>query len=147
MITLVVATGIVLFFFTGCDKYHRDRYIGDWDFMTERVYYASIDTHNIPIRIDTIYYSGKISLGPGSALLIQYTENDEISAYMSASNPKSFYAGPPLTYKNPGEPPPPNGYFESKDKLRLQLIWGHFNINERDMHEYIYGTKTKKGKR
>jgi len=73
---------IILFFFSGCDKYHRNRYTGTWEFETERILFKEINKYKDyeEIKRDTIYYTGKISLSySDERLSIQYTESDEIS--------------------------------------------------------------------
>jgi hypothetical protein len=71
-ITFAAATVAILLLFTGCDKYHTNRYIGDWDFVTEKKTFH----HEEIIKRDTIYYIGKIR-GNNEWLTIQYTESDE----------------------------------------------------------------------
>lgn len=79
-ITLAAATVAILLLFTGCDKYHRDRYVGYWDFVTEKRTYS--DDFEI-IKRDTINYLGKISNGKyENEIIIHYTNNDEITIHV-----------------------------------------------------------------
>jgi len=129
-VTLVLATSIILLlFFTGCDKYHTNRYIGDWDFVT-----IKHDT----IKSDTIYYSGKISLGNyENALIIQYTKDDEIAATLIENRdiviPKYNCAKGVCTH----------GKFEEKNKMNLSFGWTYGG--GKSWSHNIVGTKKKKG--
>ena len=74
---ILVSILILLFFFVSCDKYHRNRYVGDWEFVTKRSYEGVFE------KSETINYSGKIRFGNSdNEIFIKYTENDEISAWL-----------------------------------------------------------------
>jgi len=56
-ITLIAIT-LIMFLIMGCDKdkYHRDRYIGDWDFVTVTITQIENDSGWKIVNRDTIYY-------------------------------------------------------------------------------------------
>jgi len=147
IITLIAIT-VLLLFFTSCDKYHRDRYTGTWEFETKQLYYNRCDTNTPPcdnppfgnlIKKDNIYYTGKITLGSGdNALIIQYTENDKIEAWVDKDgyifSKADFYHGKYST-----------GEFAGKNKMNLLLIWGlgtlPFGGDTDNRIDQIVGTK------
>ena len=66
-ITVVAVTVVALVFFTGCDKYHRDRYTGTWSFVTVlNSFFFDPNPENWYNNWDTIYYVGKICKESGS---------------------------------------------------------------------------------
>ena len=140
---LVAAIVIILFFFTSCDKYHRDRYTGTWDFVTEMVYYNEGETPSeyLVIKRDTIYYTGKISMGNyENQLIIKYSESDEVFTGID----KDGY----LYHKTNMFGKYACGNFESKNTMDLTLCWGEYVAFEGDTDyrsDYIIGTK--KGRR
>jgi len=141
-ITLTLAATIIIMFFSGCDKYHRDRYTGTWDFVTEMVYYNEGENpyEYVVIKRDTIYYTGKISMGNyENQLIIKYSESDEVFTGID----KDGYIGHKTAIQNG-----PCGKFESKNKMHLTLRWGQYVPFEGDTDyrfDYIIGTK--KGRR
>jgi hypothetical protein len=135
----LIATVTILFSFTGCDKYHRDRYTGTWEFETVKIYYSgSYDTELIEVKRDTIYYTGKISLGHSEdELIIQYAENDEINARLDYET--YIYNS---TLECDGKYP--FGKFENKNKLNFRLNWVE-KIEPKFF--WVHGTKMKGGKK
>jgi len=130
--TLVTAIVVLLLFFAGCDKYHRDRYIGDWNFVTERHTFMEDDLgYYEKVKIDTIYYTGKITHGTlENELIIQYTENNEIlvhigtDGYLWLSYPRGDYG----TCHQCSV-----GNFEKKDKISLSNLYHYVNQSEREI--------------
>jgi hypothetical protein len=87
IITSVAAIVIMLFFFTGCDKYHRDRYTGTWEFVTESILrqFDYDSGEYFQIECDTLYFSGKISRDKAAdELKIEYKENYSIILKINA---------------------------------------------------------------
>jgi len=132
-------------FFTGCkkDEYYRDRYIGNWDFVTERtiLQYDSNTGNYVRIGDDTIYYLGKIISGNlDYELIIQFTENDEIilavadkkgTLCLPLPNPYRSFHGSSI------------GGFEKKDKIFLENIYRNHEIDVRILYS-VKGTKKSK---
>ena len=142
--TILAVIAILLLSFTSCDKYHRDRYTGTWEFVTERRYYIGCDDYECPIEVrrDTVYYTGKISCRNSEyGLIFQYTENDEVGAWVDKDGYIYSEAGIMLgKYAC--------GHFESKNKLYFELHWGEYINFEGDTdRRYDYITGTKKGRR
>ncbi len=81
-IKIVLVNIILSLFFTGCEKDVRDKYVGDWNFVTIEEIYRGGESSRDLIRIDTVYYAGTIKYGNfeygGDGLLIQCTEQDSI---------------------------------------------------------------------
>ena len=103
-----------MFLFMGCDKYHRDRYTGDWDFVTEKNQYKY--NVNEPIKSDTIYYFGKIYHGNDeNTLIIQCTENDKVPT--SVDKKGILWESYPTSYATCHQCS--LGRFETKDKISL----------------------------
>ena len=119
--TITAATVAILLLFTGCDKYHRDRYTGTWDFVTERRFLNVTDSYNlIEIKRDTVYHLGKIIFGNlENELIFQYTEFDEVIAWIDEERYIYSVAGVMLGKY-------PCGRFENKYELRFDLHWGEF---------------------
>jgi len=140
-LNLLVAAVIVLFLFTGCDKYHRDRYTGTWEFTTEMVYFNNLPDPII-LKRDTVYYMGEICLeNTESGIIIKYTVNDEISAWLDKEGYIYHKDGWTLGKGATGQ-------FESKDKMHLNSFWGGYVPLEgvsKYRTDYIRGTK--KGRR
>ena len=145
-ITFAAATVAILLLVTGCDKYHRDKYTGTWDFVTERKFYNYNDTVGFVYeKSEMLYYSGKISLGNDeSELFIRYTENDEISGWLRQDG-NSIYTLSQTSFYGKD----PSGYFDGKNNVYIR-----FNQNVMDNSEMnIIGgiddhiTGTKKGRR
>jgi len=75
-ITLILATAtvVILFFFTGCEKLHRNSYTGKWDFVVIHRWGAYYESN-----YDTIYYSGKINIGGTyNTLVVEYMKKTKI---------------------------------------------------------------------
>jgi len=127
-IAIITAIILVMLIIMGCDKdkYHRDRYIGDWDFVTEKTTFIGYEV----VKVDTIYYLGKITPGQCSEieLIIQYTENDEFIGYVDKDGTISRYCGLGALCRN--------GSFEGKNKVNF-ATWDH------DWNHSIIGTKKK----
>jgi len=141
-ITIQLATIIIiLFFISGCDKYHRDRYTGTWEFETVRTF-INIHPYDFEVvRTDTVYYTGKIILGNlENYLHIQYTNEDEIDVWIDKEGYISSNACPTGGKYSCGQ-------FESKDKMHLQLLWGHLVVYNGDTDlrsDYIVGIKNER---
>jgi len=141
IISSVITTAIIiLFFLTSCDKYHRDKYTGTWEFVTVRADYNEWDGSDIMKR-DTIYYTSKITLDEYErGLILQYTEWDKIVISIDKDGyiyHKAFMYGRDAT-----------GQFESKNKMYLNLYLGHYGSFEGESNyrnDHISGTK--KGRR
>ena len=143
LLTSVAAAGIMLFFFTGCDKYHRGRYTGTWEFVTVMIFANINSVHeHVEVKRDTVYYLGKISLGNAENILfLQYTENDKIPILITKD--RDIYSHASSSFGKW-----PDGSFEGTNKLSLQLHWGVFCHYEGDTdrrYDIIVGTK--KGRR
>ena len=107
---------LLLFLIMGCDKYHRDRYTGNWDFVTKRNIYTFDGSEYVFDRSDTIYYSGKITSGNlENQIIINYTENDEITASIDDDGTTVWTNYYPCARC-------PSGSFEKKDKVSLNLV-------------------------
>jgi len=147
---IIVATTILLLFFAGCDKYHRNRYVGDWEFVTERTFYNRIDnSYDFEgAKTETIYYLGKISKDNeyDEYLTIRYDEYDEVTVLLEKIDKKVFLrSGLGATAGKY-----PCGEFEDKDKVSLMLYRGIFSPMKYPYDrsiEYIVGTKKKGGKK
>ena len=144
---LVIATVVILFFFTGCDKYHKNSYIGTWEFVTERTLYdASSLPPYVPIEINTFVHLGTINLGDKEdALMIKYSENDEIRVWFDdyADGRGSYTKKTLWSLKSPC-PRCPSGEFESRNKINLRLLGNFYCDNEGNIiliSENINGTK------
>ncbi|MCL2313023.1 MAG: hypothetical protein FWC41_11155 [Firmicutes bacterium] len=135
---------IILFFFCGCGKYHRDRYIGTWDFVTERVFSEYDEKENVVIELnrDTIYYVGTISLGNSEGyLLIEYSENEDVLVWLDEDGYMYTHLGSIFGYSS--------GLFDSNKKMHLTLRWSEFtDLGFYDTKRcHISGTKKKGGKK
>ena len=144
-LNLLVAAVAVLCLFSGCDKYHRDRYTGTWEFTTEMVYFNISDdfSETYIIKRDTVFYIGKISLTDCDfALNIQYTEWDKTN--ISIDKEGVIYHASAVMWGRDATA----GQFESRNKMLLNIYWGHcipFEGVSKYRTEYIRGTK--KGRR
>jgi hypothetical protein len=137
LIKILVASIIILSLFSACDKYHRDRYVGDWEFVT---IIHSAKFNNIGEIIwekwDTIYYSGQISAGnKENDIMIKYTENDLLSSFIDTEGEIYLY-----------DYPCAGGYcargrFEENNKVNLEFGW----VNSIEAHK-IHGIKREGGK-
>ena len=118
--TTLAIIAILLLSFTGCDKYHRDRYTGTWDFVTEKILYQYDSDKYVPIEFDTIYYTGKIMSGSKDGqIIIKYTENDEIGAAIDDDKKTLWTSAYPCAKC-------PSGSFEKKDKVHLHLVFFNY---------------------
>jgi hypothetical protein len=117
IITLITVAAIILFFFTGCDKYHRDRYTGTWEFVV-KIDSAQFDYDLhcwIPLGLDSFFYSGKIIHGKyNDELIIQYTEQNEVTVWVN-------HNGNLWTSVYPIVGNIRHGYFDGNDKIYLEL--------------------------
>jgi hypothetical protein len=137
---ILSVTAILLFFFAGCEKDIRDKYVGDWDFVTKEEYHKD----RVIIGIDTIYYTGKISLGNDEhTLIIKYTEEDGINVLIDSEG--NLYAPTTNSPSTPGSGPPSTGCFNGENKLYLKSDY-YINNYEYSIHKYldIIGTKKRK---
>jgi len=143
--TTATAIILIVFLIMGCEKDYRDKYTGEWDFMTEKYIYGHkyVDgvTELVLLKDDTVYYSGKITLGNaedacGNAeFIIQYTPNDEVVVYVS----KSGGINVPIDLCAKGCT---RGNFKGKDKMNLSFRWGGEYPDGVETHK-IVGTKKK----
>jgi len=136
--TITAATVAILLLFTGCDKYHRDRYTGTWDFVTE-INSCSFDGSGnfIVEKREIVYYTGAITLGDlENELIIQYTESNKIIAGIG-SDGKTLW-----TNYDPGPSTPSGGFDKNIIQLFLRYPGGDY---EQIVYD-IYGTKKKGGK-
>ena len=138
--TILATTAIMLLFVTGCDKYHRNRYVGDWDFVTERVFYIDTNSYEfVETKRDTVYYSGKISYGQHeNQLIIKFTENDD-EIYVYTGTDGDLWLSYPSVYMTCARCPV--GSFEEKDKISLKYFYGDKD-GIRNLY-HVEGAKTK----
>ena len=134
-----VALILLIFLSMGCDKYHCDRYTGTWDFVTEKIYLSYSDNE---IQRDTIYYTGKITLGNlEHELIIQFTEDEEIKAPLMAKGVLGYsysYQTPYMVCHRCTM-----GNFEKKDKVFLSFFR---ETPETKIIYYVDGIRKKGGK-
>ena len=127
----IATTAILLLFFTGCDKDIRNKYIGDWEFIT-KIDSAQFDydlNDWIPLGFDTISYFGKITRGKyNDELIIQYTKQNEVTVWINHNGNlwTSLYGTS-------------SGCFEGKDKMYLTLSCSKYGGFGTDY--FIEGTK------
>ena len=153
-LTIITAISLIVSLFMSCDKdkYHRDRYIGDWDFVTHRSISQDNSGSNMLIRYDTICYTGKISIGNfesmygthENSLLIMYTENDEIKAWVGKNNNKNISSISTLSESSSF----PHGYFHGNNHVGISYFYFQRVSSEMEVRIWddIYGTKKKGGK-
>lgn len=78
--TMPITAIFILSLCIGC-KDIGDKYIGNWDFVIDRSVYQGFAYEKVEVERDTLHYSGKITSGNyENQVIIQYTENDAISA-------------------------------------------------------------------
>jgi|GEM_PF-1240754 len=137
-IRIIATTLTVLLFFTGCDKYHRNKYTGDWDFVTEIVQCQYLDGWK-EIERETVYYAGKISSGTyENELIIQYTENDIERVSIPDTKSTGIYSKNGLGNSKGAT----SGSFEGENRMYLHLCWND-NFPNGKIH-YISGFKKSK---
>jgi len=134
-LTLVVATVVILFFFSGCDKDIRDKYTGDWEFVTEKQWQTYKGGVIITTKCDTLYYTGSITSGSSEhELLIQYTKSDVITTFIDKKGgiyvPSCPCAGYACT----------RGDFEGENRMNLHFGFNWDYQENREVHK-IVGTK------
>ena len=134
-ITTVVA--VILLLFSGCKKDDiRDKYIGDWEFETTKIYYSDFDG-NEEVKRDTVYYMGKIILGGlENELIIQYSENDIVSVVLRDEKIYTAFGSVLGKYAS--------GYFTGNNKIFLNLYFYRDGVRS---NEVINGMKKKGGKK
>jgi hypothetical protein len=138
---LIVAAVIMLSFFTGCDKYHRDRYTGTWEFTTIITLHKDNNGETTLLQSDTLYYLGSISLGTyENQLLVKYTASNEIMIGLDSD-------GNIYTPIEVGGGKLPCGKFEKKDKISFTLIRMIINEGIIDGWENCHIKGIKKGRR
>jgi hypothetical protein len=133
LIKTLVTSLIILSLFSACDKYHIDRYVGDWEFMTIESRMQFNTSGGIIWReSDTIYYSGQIIAGDKEQdILIKYTENDLLSSFIDTEGEIYLY-----------DYPCAGGYcargrFEENNKVNIAYGW------DDNWSHIIVGTKQK----
>jgi len=126
-ILLITAIVIILFCFTGCDKYRRNKYTGTWEFTVLR--YSNFDANSgSALTLDTIYHLGKISYGSAEdELSIEYTESN--SVVLRVTRCGRLFKFPIENY---------SGNFYGVDTISLS-IWR--NESRGQIGESIYGLK------
>jgi len=131
-LTTITAIILIMFLIEGCDKDYRDRYTGDWDFVTEISY---MNSRLELLDSETVCYSGKIAPGSSeSEIIIQYTENDKVTAWID-SNGSSIWTDGAIKY--------PNGWFDKKGTMYLSFLV--YLQHDGAIGHTIRGTKIKKG--
>ena len=140
--TTLAIIAILLLSFISCDKYHRNRYTGIWDFVTVTKTEKLLrnDGTILSVEYDTVYYLGSISEGEDkSVLIIKYTENDEMSYSLKKDRRKYDPArdGEGALIRD--------SYiqFDGEDKVRLGRRWVEIN-DENSYYEKesnVKGTK------
>ena len=139
-LTITIAiVAIILLSFIGCDKYHRDRYIGNWEFVTEKCIYKyeynGDSSVLVVLKKDTVYYLGVISCGNlERELTIQYTQNDEVEAYIDQTGGIYLPAFPCAGCNCK------RGNFDKENKMNLDFGWDSQNSSEA---HHIVGIKKK----
>ena len=114
-VTLILAAiTIILLFFTSCDKDIRNRYTGDWEFVTkiDSVQFDYDSNNWISLGFDTISFFGKIIRGEhNDELIIQYTEQNEVTVWVNHNGNlwTSVYTIAGVDNRH--------GYFEEKNKM------------------------------
>jgi len=142
--TTLTAIILMIFLIMGCDKYHRDRYTGTWDFVITK-YIHEYDDLGIFVKTeyDTIYsYTGKIKLGNyENNLIIQYSENDEIIVHVDNDGSFRTYSIPPDISVG--------GKFEDRKNIYFYLLfWNKLDSSGNYVNTGRYDTNgTKKGRR
>jgi hypothetical protein len=133
LIKILVASIIILSIFSACDKYHIDRYVGDWEFMTIIKQTKNIDNDTaISIGCDTIYYLGKISsLNSENELIVHFTENENIKLTLDVDKNLWSDITPYSTCAQC-----PAGYFKNVDKIILNFYKVTFDKEDRVYHTY-----------
>jgi hypothetical protein len=141
--TTLAIIAILLLSFTSCDKYHRDRYIGTWDFVTTKTLLQYDSGKYVPIESDTIYYTGKII--PENLeyeLIIQFTEDEEIRTSLTKEG--ELWQSYPTSYHTCAKCP--LGSFEKKNIIGLHFYTFGLPSSDEYIKTYdINGTKRKKG--
>ena len=135
--TTIAAIILVIFFIMSCekDKYHRDRYIGDWDFITEVITQEYDDSEWKIVNRDTVYYSGTIAYGSSEdQLRIQYVEKESFLNNVKIDVDGNIYT---LYWKDSYCK---SGKFEREDQVHFCINWSApYIIDE------VVGTKRKEG--
>jgi hypothetical protein len=148
LIKTLVTSLIILSLFSACDKYHIDRYVGDWEFVTEKSTIIRNNMHEIIEETeDTIYHSGAIHLVSENVLDVQFTKNETIRLILDPD--KSLWVAFPTSYGTCHRCPA--GHFEKNDKISLEF---HLTTSTNDHgylthYAYLYyvqGFKQKGGK-
>ena len=128
---IIITSVVILLFFTGCEKIHRYHYTGKWDFMVVHTS-GSISGWNH----DTIYYSGKISIGAAyNKLKIEYMKDRKITMYINECGELN------KDYDDPHE----FAYGEFYGNNNMELNLGQMFLGGGYSYT-IYGTKKKGGK-
>jgi hypothetical protein len=141
--TTLVLSSIVttLLFLSSCDKDIRNRYTGDWEFLT-KIDSAQFDyeiNEWIQLGFDTIAYFGNITQGKNNdELIIRYTEQNEVTAWVNHNG--NIWT--PIYSTSTGSR---HGYFEEKDKIYLNL--SYFKYGGFLTNHYIEGNKKERRKK
>ena len=110
----IVAICVTLFSTCKKDKEdYRDKWVGEWDFVVEKFWWVGgEETEN-----DTLYYSGKISLGDNdNDLYVEYIDNDTLNLIVNEDGELSVYDE---NYHYHAE-----GQFERKNKVHFKFHGG-----------------------
>jgi len=148
-ITAITAIILIMFFIMGCDKYHRDRYTGTWEFVVEKYIYEYDDLGEYvqTVHDTTFSYIGKISLGNyEKEIKIRYAEESEISVNIDEDG--SFWSSPELC-DGIGKDIGMYGKFENNKDLHFYLdFFDKLEISGKYVSTRYEGIKgTKKGRR
>jgi hypothetical protein len=145
LIKTLVTSLIILSLFSACDKYHIDRYVGDWEFTTIKSTIVYNNMHEIVEEtVDTIYYLGNISGVSENDIIVRFTENENIK--LSLSTDKSLWVNFGPIYGTCHRCPA--GHFEKNDKISLNFNSSTSNEIQ-GLTTYLYsvqGFKQKGGK-
>lgn len=150
---IMFANLILLLFFAGCDKYHRNRYVGDWDFVTLKAICIYDDFGELmEIKRDTVFYSGNIKCGDEyeNELIIQYTVTDVLHASIeyNANNEARLIGGPSLMggHSSTGSAPFIGG-FDNNNQVHFNLSWKEQDKSNNYVSWSITGKKIERRKK
>ena len=122
----VLISTITLLFFASCNKFHRDKYVGNWDFVTVQ---STFDNDMYKWKLDTIYYVSTITEGKENDELIICCkeENGEFNLLMLRVDMRGKLYQKEDSNSSDGNTHRsyyPIGQFEGKDKVHIELYGG-----------------------
>ena len=137
IICTIIATTIILTFFTGCYKVDRSKYIGTWEFTIELITSNlcdpnyEIDMANWKPKRDTLHYIGKIRRGnTDNELYIEYFKDHSVFAKVNRAGELS---GNII-----------EGYFRKNNNLQL-ILYNHWDELNCPVDLIIDAVKIKRG--